>query len=194
MTRHSERPHIDHEDPSFGESLPITEHGRQMAEEFGSRLREFAGCVQFLASPLLRTRMTAESIAKGMGLENSHIPVDPRLGNGTFYFEDAYAVFELFRDGSFFEKVFDYLSSGHQSGFKDLRTATAELEAWAMERFTARLGIFTTHDLYNGAFLKARGVVDEFTVDTWVKYLDSAAIVIDSKGTRSYHFVHSQIE
>jgi len=194
MTRHSERPHIDHEDPSFGASLPLTEHGCRMAEEFGCRLREFAENVQFLSSPLRRTRMTADCIARGMGLEHPEIPVDSRLGNDTFYFEDAYRVFELFRDGSFFEKVFSYLSTGRQVGFADLQRATDELETWALERFTSRLGIFTTHDLYNGAFLKARGVVGAFTVDTWVKYLDSAAVVVAPDGSRGYHFIRSEIE
>lgn len=194
MTRHSERPHIDHEDPSFGAALPLTVHGEQMAVEFGSRLREFANEVQLVASPLRRTRMTASCIAKGMGIPDVEIPTEGRLGNETFYFADAYAVFEIFRDGSFFEKVFEYLESGHQTGFADLAWATDTLEAWALDRFTGRLGIFTTHDLYNGAFLKARGVVDHFTVETWVKFLDSAAIVIHPDGTRSYHLIRSEIE
>ena len=194
MTRHSERPHIDHEDPSFGAALPLTEHGEQMAEEFGSRLRAYAKDVQFIASPLRRTRMTAACIAKGMGLVDPEIPTDGRLGNETFYFADAYAVFEIFRDGSFFEKVFEYLETGRQTGFADLSPATDALEAWVLDRFTGRLGIFTTHDLYNGAFLKARGVVDHFTVETWVKFLDSAAIVLHPDGTRTYHLVRSEIE
>lgn len=194
MTRHSERPHIDHEDPSFGAALPLTEHGERMAEEFGSRLRAYAKDVQFIASPLRRTRMTAACIAKGMGLVDPEIPTDERLGNETFYFADAYAVFEIFRDGSFFEKVFEYLETGRQTGFADLSSATDALEDWVLGRFIGRLGIFTTHDLYNGAFLKARGVVDRFTVETWVKFLDSAAIVLHPDGTRSYHLIRSEIQ
>ena len=194
MTRHAERPHIDHEDPSFGAALPITDHGREMAVEFGARLREFAEDVQFMSSPLMRTRMTAVCIARGMGVARPVIPTDDRLGNGTFFFSDAHAVFELFRDGSFFEKVFHYIETGRQTGFADLHAAADELENWALAHFTGRFGIFTTHDLYNAAFLGARGVVTRFTPETWIQYLDSAAIVIAPNGARSYHLIRSEIQ
>ena len=193
MTRHSERPHIDPDDPTFGESLPITEHGMRMAEEFGRRLRTFASDVQFHSSPLRRTRMTAQCIAKGMGIVQPEIPTDGLLGNSSFYFADQHAVFELFRDGTFFEKVFAYIENGRQTGFADLRAATDALEDWVLARFTGRLGIFTTHDLYNGAFLACRGVVPKFTVENWIQYLDSAAIVLAPDGTRSYHLIRSEI-
>ena len=192
MTRHSERPHIDHDDPTFGAALPITPHGEEMAVAFGEKFRDFASDVQFMASPLRRTRMTAACIARGMGVPDIDIPTDDFLGNSTPYFADQHAVFELFRDGSFFEKVFAYLETGHQIGFADLMVATDALEEWALARFTAKLGIFTTHDLYNGAFLKARGVVSAFTLETWVQYLDSAAIILAPDGSRRYALVRSR--
>ena len=191
MVRHAERPHIDHDDPTFGAALPITEVGRLAAEAYGARLREFAADTQFYASPLRRTVMTAEAIARGMGLAAPSIPTDDKLGNSSFYFADQPAVFELFRDGSFYEKVFAYLRDGRQIGFADLHAATDALEEWALARFTGRLGIFTTHDLYNGAFLKARGVVESFTVETWVQFLDAAAIIVRPDGRRRYALVRS---
>lgn len=193
MTRHAERPHIDPDDPSFGESLPITEHGMRMAEAFGRQFRAFASDVQFFSSPLRRTRMTAQYIAKGMDIDHPEIPTDGRLGNSSFYFADQHAVFELFRDGTFFQKVFAYIEKGHQTGFADLRAATDALEDWVLACFTRRLGIFTTHDLYNGAFLACRGVVPKFTVENWIQYLDSAAIVLAPDGTRSYRLIRSEI-
>ena len=191
MVRHAERPHIDHDDPTFGAALPLTEGGRLAAEAYGARLREFAADTQFYASPLRRTVMTAEAIARGMGLASPIIPTDGKLGNDTFYFADQNAVFELFRDGSFYEKVFAYLRDGRQIGFADLYAATDTLEEWALARFTGRLGIFTTHDLYNGAFLKARGVVESFTVETWIQFLDAAAIIVRPDGDRRYALVRS---
>ena len=191
MVRHAERPHIDHDDPTFGAALPITEAGRLASESYGARLREFAPGAQFYASPLRRTIMTAEAIAKGMGLAAPDIPTDDKLGNSSFYFADQPAVFELFRDGSFYEKVFAYLRDGKQIGFADLHAATDALEEWALARFTGRLGIFTTHDLYNGAFLKARGVVESFTVETWVQFLDAAAIILRPDNTRRYALVRA---
>ena len=191
MVRHAERPHIDHEDPTFGAALPLTPGGRRAAEAYGARLRAFARDVQFCASPLRRTVMTAEAIAAGMGLKSPAIPTDDRLGNGSFYFADQPAVFDLFRDGSFYEKVFAYLRDGRQTGFADLHAATDALEAWALARFSGRLGVFTTHDLYNGAFLVARGVVRSFTIETWVQFLDAAAIILGPDGTRRYALVRS---
>ena len=191
MVRHAERPHIDHDDPTFGAALPITENGRRAAEAYGARLSEFASAAQFYASPLRRTVLTAEAIARGMGLAAPCIPTDDKLGNDTFYFADQSAVFELFRDGSFYEKVFAYLRDGQQIGFADLHAATDALEDWALARFTGRLGIFTTHDLYNGAFLVARDVVKSFTEETWVKFLDAAAIILSPDGSRRYALVRS---
>ena len=191
MVRHAERPHIDPADPTFGAALPITENGRLAAEAYGARLREFAADAQFYASPLRRTVMTAEAIARGMGLAAPSIPTDDTLGNSSFYFADQPAVFELFRDGSFYEKVFAYLRDGRQIGFADLHAATDALEDWALARFTERLGIFATHDLYDGAFLKARGVVESFTVETWVQFLDAAAIIVRPDGSRRYALVRS---
>ena len=80
---------------------------------------------------------------------------------------------------------------GRQTGFADLHAATGVLEEWALARLTGRLGVFTTHDLYNGAFLKARGVVESFTVETWVQFLDAAAIIVRPDGSRRYALVRN---
>jgi len=191
MVRHGERPHIDHEDPTFGESLPLTDAGYAMSVAFGERLRAFAGDVQFMSSPLRRTRMTAAGIAEGMGVPDAPIPTDGLLGNSSFYFSDQQAVFELFRDGLFFDKIFAYFKAGRQIGFHPLGPATDRLEEWCLSYFTARLGIFTTHDLYNGAFLHARGVKTDFNESNWIRFLDSAAIFIRPDGTRSYALVRA---
>lgn len=192
MMRHAERPHIDHDDPTFGEALPITEKGERMCEWAGRQLAEFADDAQFFASPLRRTVMTAFGVARGMGIANPDVPTDTRLGNDSFYFANQRAVFELFRDGSFYEKVFAYLERGTQIGFNEIHAASDKLEAFVWERFTRRLGIFTTHDLYNGAFLVAKGVVPSFTVESWIQFLDSAAIVVAPDGTRRYALVRSR--
>lgn len=191
MVRHGERPRIDNEDPTFGESLPLTDEGERTSREMGTKLKEFAGEVQFLSSPLRRTVMTAAGIAEGMGLKGTDIETDILLGNDTFYCADQREVFELFRDGDFFEKVFEYMRTGTQRGFRQIDEATDALEEWALKKFTAKLGVFTTHDLYNAAFLYARGVKRDWRVENWVCFLDSAAIIIDPDGTRRYAFVRT---
>ena len=191
FVRHGERPKLDNEDPTFGEALPLTAEGLRTSREMGARLKDFAGDVQFLSSPLLRTVMTASGIAEGMGLPGTDIPTDILLGNDTFYCADQHEVFELFRDGNFFENVFEYLNTGVQRGFRQITEATDALEEWALGKFTARLGIFTTHDLYNAAFLHERGAKRDWSVSSWVRFLDSAAIILDEDGTRRYAFLRT---
>ena len=191
MTRHAERPHIDHEDPSFGATLPLTADGEEMSRAFGRMLRDFASIVQFASSPLRRTMMTTECIAEGMGLAQPDISPEEALGNGTFYFADAHAVWEEFRDGSFFQKCFAYFETGSYRGFAELHAATDALEEWCLAHFTAPFAIFTTHDLYIAAYLAARGVVDRFTVANWPRFLDSAAIILAPDGTRRYALVRA---
>lgn len=191
MTRHAERPHIDHEDPSFGATLPLTADGEEMSRAFGRALRDFASIVQFASSPLRRTMMTTECIVEGMGLVQADISPEDALGNGTFYFADAHAVWEEFRDGSFFQKCFAYFETGTYRGFAELHAATDALEEWCLAHFTAPFAIFTTHDLYIAAYLAARGVVDRFTIANWPRFLDSAAIVLAPDGTRRYALVRA---
>ena len=191
MTRHAERPHIDHEDQSFGATLPITANGEEMSRAFGRILRDCAPVVQFASSPLRRTMMTTECIAEGMGVAHADIAPCDALGNGTFYFADQHAVWEEFRDGSFFRKCFAYFENGTYRGFAELHAATDALEEWCLAHFTAPFAVFTTHDLYIAAFLAARRVVARFTEANWPRFLDSAAIVLAPDGTRRYALVRA---
>ena len=65
------------------------------------------------------------------------------------------------------------------------------LEEWAISKFKARLGIFATHDLHDAAFLYARGVKRDWTVESWVRFLDAAAIILSPDGTRRYALLRS---
>ena len=191
MTRHAERPHIDHEDPSFGAALPLTADGEEMSRAFGRLIRPFADDVQFASSPLRRTMMTAECIAEGMGVAHPDIAPCDALGNGTFYFADPHAVWEEFRDGSFFRKCFVYFEKGTFRGFAELHAATDALEEWCLAHFTAPFAIFTTHDLYIAAYLAAHNVISRFTLENWPRFLDSAAIILAPDGTRRYALVRA---
>ena len=191
MTRHAERPHIDHEDPSFGATLPLTADGEEMSRAFGRMLRDFASVVQFASSPLRRTMMTKECTAEGMGVAYPDISPEDALGNGTFYFADQHAVWEEFRDGSFFQKCFAYFEAGTYRGFAELHAATDALEEWCLAHFTAPFAIFTTHDLYIAAYLAARNVISRFTLENWPRFLDSAAIILAPDGSRRYALVRA---
>ena len=192
MTRHAERPHIDPEDPTFGENLPITEAGAVMARGFGEALRTTAS-VQFLASPLRRTRLTAAEIAVGMGLGGTWnfdtIPTDNLIGNGSYYYADAHKAWEIFRGGEFYRLSFEYCERGEQTGFRPLAVATDMLEKHVLAKFTAQLGVFTSHDLFIASFLSGRKAFSGWTEATWVRFLDSAAIFIARDGSRRYALI-----
>ena len=193
LVRHAERPHIDHEDPSFGGDLALTAEGCRTARELG---RMLAGCtaeVDFRASPLNRTVMTAELIAEGMGLGGAEVVRDAEIGNGGAFMADEREVFELFRDGRFFEKMRDYLEHGIQRGFAPLAAAADLYERHALGVFEKRLGIFTTHDIFVAAFLHARGVKTDFCEANWPRFLDTAAIIVDPNGSRRYAFVEPKL-
>lgn len=191
QVRHAERPKMDPNDPSFGDALPLTAEGMRTSRELGRQLAEFADDVQFYASPLRRTRMTAEGIAEGMGLANAEIPTDDLLGNGSFYYKDASEVLEIFKNDNFFEACFEYFATKHQRGFRELDASANDCEAWLTERFTKKLFVVATHDLYVAAFLSARGAVETFTRENWIRFLDGAAILIRPDGTRRYVLVRT---
>ena len=191
MVRHAERPKMDPDDPTFGDALPLTYDGVRTAKKLGTQLREFADDVQFHASPLTRTRMTAACVAEGMGVSAPDIPTDDLLGNGSFYYEDASQVLEVFKPANFFPACFEYFRTAHQRGFKELYAATDAFEKWLLERFTKRLYVVATHDLYVAAFLFARTAVGEFTRENWVRFLDGGAILVAPDGTRRYALVRT---
>lgn len=189
--RHAERPKMDPDDPSFGDALELTYDGCRTAKRLGEMLAEFKDDVEFYASPLTRTRMTAELIAEGMGIVGATIPTDDRLGNGSFYYDDPAEVLDVFRPQNFFPACFEYFATGHQRGFRELGKATDELEQWLLSHLNKRLFVVATHDLYAAAFLSARGAVAEFTRENWLRFLDGAALLVYPDGTRRYELVRS---
>lgn len=191
MIRHAERPKMDPNDATFGDALELTYEGARTARKLGRILREFADDVQFAASPLTRTRMTAALVAESMGVEKPEIPTDELLGNGSFYYDDPAQVLDVFKPSNFFPASFEYFRTAHQRGFKELYEATDNFEKWLMERFTKRLFVVATHDLYIAAFLYARKAVGEFTRENWLRFLDGGVILVAPDGTRRYALVRT---
>ena len=186
LTRHAERTRIDSEDPTFGETIPITANGERMCLDFGKALKGAAEDVQFRASPLRRTVMTAAFVAKGMGIENPEIPEDDAIGNGSVFLTDRIEVWKLFRDHRFFEHMTEYMEKGVLDGFAPNGAAADAYEEHALAQFRARLGIFTTHDVYIAAYLYARKVKTDWSPANWPRFLDAAMIVVEPSGKRRY--------
>ena len=182
LVRHAERPKIAFDDRTFGEALALTPNGERMSVEFGRIMKGAARNVQFRASPLRRTVMTAERIADGMGLAGAEVERDARIGNSSAYVASQLEMWRLFSDGSFFERMVD---------FAPLASATDAYEAYALSTFTGDLGIYATHDVFVAAFLHARGVKTDFCAANWPRFLDSAAIVVEPSGAVRHAFVRA---
>lgn len=191
VVRHSERPKIDGEDKTFGAALPLTPEGERLCLAYGRLLKGVADDVQFRASPLRRTVLTAQFIAEGLGIEEPEIPTDAAIGNGSAFIADELQVWELFRDGRFFEKMGDYLERGTQAGFNALGPSTKVFEDYCVSQFTGRLGVFTSHDVYLAAYAKGSGILASVTKDNWPRFLDAIAIVIRPDGSRDRAFVRA---
>ena len=190
MVRHAERPKMDPDDPTFGDALELTYEGTRTAKKLGAMLAAFADDVQFYASPLTRTRMTASCIAEGMGVMAPEIPTDERLGNGSFYYENAAEVLEVFKPKNFFPACIEYFHTAHQRGFRELYAATDAFEKWIDAQWKSRLFVISTHDLYIAAFLYARKV-GEFSKENWTRFLDGGAVIDGADGKRRYALVRS---
>lgn len=190
QVRHAERPRMDPTDPTFGDRLAITEEGVRTARELGKRLRDFKDEVSFVSSPLLRTTMTAEAIAAGMGVEKPEIPTDACLGNSSFYYKDVREVLHQFRPEHFFDACFEYFEKGDLPGFHNLHEATTELETWLLGRLERKLLIAATHDCYIAAFMAAKCGL-KFTRENWTRFLDGGAVFVYPDGTRRYALVRT---
>ena len=190
LLRHAERPKMDPDDPTFGDALALTYEGERTAKKLGRELKDFAGDVQFYASPLTRTRATAAFVAEGMGIDAPEIPVDDLLGNASFYYADTSEVVDLFKPDNFFPASIAYFETGEQRGFRNLYAATDEFEKWIFAHMKSRLFAVVTHDLFIAAFLSARraGV---FSRANWPRFLDAGAVVVRPDGSRRYALVRT---
>lgn len=193
LVRHAERPRISNEDRTFGASLPLTAAGERMSRDFGAKLRAAVrgADVQFRASPLRRTVMTAERIAEGMGIDPGPIATDARIGNAGAFVASEREMWECFRDTKFFEHMGEYFRDGVQRGFHPLAEATRAYEEYVVSRFSAQVGIFTTHDVFVASFLHGKGVETQFSEANWPRFLDAAGIVFAADGTRRTVFVRA---
>ncbi len=192
MVRHGERPKMDPTDPTFGDSLPLTAEGERTARLFGAALADFAAETDFCASPLRRTRMTAALVAEGMGAPSGGIPAFGCLGNESFYYRDALEVLHVFTPPeNFFPRSMEYMERGTMRGFNPIQAASDALENWLFARFSKRLLIAATHDLYIAAFLSTRGAYTDRSRATWPRFLDAAAILVAPDGSRRYALVRA---
>lgn len=181
LMRHAERPPLDPSDTSFGETLPLTEHGREEARLLGREIAEIVDpeSVRFVASGTFRTIETATEMSKGLG--SGSVEVDDILGGDTPYFGSLEERLSLIGEGHYREALNAYFSMGEQCGYRPLGPATEIMEQSLFERHDGETGLMVavTHDVNIACFLAGRGIVTSFTEETWPHYLDAVVIVRD---------------
>ena len=79
------------------------------------------------------------------------------------------------------------MTSGLTSTARHVEKSSAPLAS----RFTAQVGIFTTHDVFVAAYLHGRGVKTDFCKENWPRFLDAAAIIESPSGARRYALLRS---
>ncbi len=182
--RHARRPHLAACDPTFGERLPVTEAGSESARALGRLLAEAAGGAGacFASSPLVRSRMTAQAVAEGMGLGGAEVAQDPLLGMETPYFEDRETVWREILERGFWPMMTEYLENGEGPGFAPLAAATREMDRILRGYARAPLAVAVSHDSHVAAYLQAHGACRGWRQDRWIGFLDSAAAMFSPDG------------
>lgn len=194
LIRHAERPPLDPSDTSFGATLPLTDGGRDDARWLGVQLADMISpsFVRLCASRTFRTIETACEIAKGMtetiDLAKHPVTLSDELGSTSPFFGSLDERLQLIAEGNYRERLNDYYRGGEQRGYRPLGAATDEMED-ALDRLSGEGGGLTvavTHDINVASFLAGRGVVTEFTEESWPYYLDAAVVIADVCGEREY--------
>lgn len=194
LIRHAERPPLDPSDTSFGATLPLTDGGREDAQRLGVQLADMISpaFVRLCASRTFRTIETACEIAKGMteeiDLAKHPVTLSDELGRTSPFFGSLDERLQLIAEGNYRERLNDYYRGGEQRGYRPLGAATDEMED-ALDRLSGEGGGLTvavTHDINVASFLAGRGVVTEFTEESWPYYLDAAVVIADVNGEREY--------
>lgn len=178
FVRHGERPRIPEDDPTFGENLPLSPAGERMARECGEALRRFGPPVSewvFLASRLLRTRLTAAAVASAMGAYPDCVRVSPEASiPGLFVEDQAETHRHYFAEGSvpFTERFF---RDGRAEGYRPMAETVRLTMDWIRRGLGARCAFVASHDVFAGILLQGLGVA---RVDCahWVGFLQGCAL------------------
>lgn len=183
--RHAERPPLQADDPTFGESLGLTEAGERQARAFGAALHGAVADVRLFASPMTRTRRTVQLIAEGMGLGGER-PVEdaPEIGVDNV-FTDQVGAHRAMQEVGVIPYQIAYFEAGHAPAARPIAEATARAVGWMRRAATAPLTLFGSHDVTIAVALTGLCLA-RITAETWVPFLTGLAMV-ERDGVWHYH-------
>lgn len=187
LMRHSQRPPIAPDDPSFGNNLGLTERGAEMAKDAGAALRGLPDCV-FGASPMRRTRETARHVATSAGYENADIFDVPEIGLNGLFIADPALLFEGYRNEGSVDFTNRYLRTGAAEGYVPVQEGAHEMTRQLTQTdFGGKHAVLTSHDIFIAALLRGLGVGD-FDTDYWIGFLHGAGFLQNRSGAWDVYY------
>lgn len=179
LARHGERPPIDPHDPTFGAELPLTEAGRAQALACGRSLRPAGTPADwtFLASALRRTRLTAATVAEGIGADPASVAVSPEMSIPGLYVADPAAVARLQEAEGAAAYCDRLLRDGAAEGMRPVADIAGATLAWLRSaRFPTRFVFASTHDIFLACLLSGLRLAP-VSAALWVDYLQGVAFL-----------------
>lgn len=173
--RHSERPPIRADDRDFGKHLGLTPHGIALAETAGKNFVNTTD-TRFLASPMMRCRLTARHFAEGMGISKPQVEDADTLGVKGYFYEDPYAVQEIMRRQGYMAYMLEYLEKGSAPYSCPIDSATEQTLTWLQNQSTAKLNLFVSHDIFVASILTGLKL-RAYTQTDWVGFLHGFVLI-----------------
>lgn len=187
--RHSERPEIDVNDPTFGAHLGLTDYGVKLAHEVGAALRGIPNLVAY-ASPARRTILTAQEILLSYGVANPDIKVSDEISLNGLYTEDGKTLHESYRTrGS--GVVNDAYNNGEfVAGYIPRNKASQAMYNYLTGAELEGNLLMVSHDVFIAAFMMA--ISDDkfgFSTKRWIGFIQGAALALEADGWHVYYVV-----
>jgi broad specificity phosphatase PhoE len=187
--RHSERPEIDVNDPTFGANLGLTDYGVKLAHEVGTALRGIPNLVAY-ASPARRTILTAQEILLSYGVTNPIVMESDEISLNGLYTEDGAVLHESYRTrGS--GVVNDAYNNGEfVAGYISRDKASRAMYNYLTGPELEGNLLMVSHDVFIAAFMMAISE-DKFGFSTkrWIGFIQGAALTLEADGWHIYYVV-----
>ena len=180
FVRHAERHPITPESPDWGNGVPLTARGVEVARNLGRHL-EGAWSLGFQASPVPRCGQTCEAVALGAGIESPRISVHTHLGDPGIYLDGTGDHEEAMRQ-NFHVYATAYLDGGMAPGTRPLSEASEELLVFLLAEMAPHdCTVFVTHDFFAAALMSYLGLKAPDS-DDWCDYLEGVCILLEPEG------------
>ena len=178
LVRHGQRPAISVDDPTYGENLPLTAEGEALARACGRDLAAAGPGREvwaFVASRLLRTRLTAACAAEAFGAGAGDVAVSEEASLPGLWIVDQDATHRFYEAEGPVPYTDRLMRDGWAEGYRPVGESTRLAMEWVGRGFGARCAFVATHDVFLALLMNGLGV-DRFRTDRWVGFLQGCAL------------------